>query len=107
MAQQPETSVAYQDIAIEQELLGAVLLRNSALDHVAGKVRAEDFYYAEHQELFREMERRRALGTPITPTTVREIWQPGQKLTNGMVVEVDAQPFVAAQTNAPFGGKQP
>jgi replicative DNA helicase len=82
-----EAPPAYQDVSTEAELLGAILLDNNSLDNIAGRISARDFYVVEHQELFAEMERRRALGKPITPTTVREIWQPGHKLANGVPIE--------------------
>jgi replicative DNA helicase len=62
--------VPLHDISLEQELLGALLLRNDDFDVVAA-LQPDHFYEPLHRALFDEMRRKFTRGEPATPLTVR------------------------------------
>lgn len=68
---EPLAGVPLHNIEIEQGLLGALLLRNSNFDVLAGKLQAEHFFEPLHQTIFSEIARKVGLGEAATPLTVR------------------------------------
>lgn len=60
-----ESGLPPQNIAVEQSLLGSVLLYNEAFDDVDPLVSPEDFYRDTHQIVWREIRELRLVGKPV------------------------------------------
>lgn len=93
-------------IAAEQELLGAILLNNEALDVVANIVSADDFSEAIHGLLFSAFAAARNDGRTITTTLAAAALEAGgaEKLSDDMTVAQYIARLAAAATtvvNAP------
>lgn len=74
------------DIQIEQELLGCVLIYNSAHRFVADIVRPEHFFEPLHQEIFDICGKLITMGKPATPTTVKTFLPADLMIAEGMTV---------------------
>lgn len=59
-------------IEAEQSVLGGLLLDNRAYDRIASEVRAEDFYTAAHQTIYRTITSMLDRGEPVDVVTVSE-----------------------------------
>jgi replicative DNA helicase len=71
------------DEEAEAAIVGAVLLRNEALDEVADMISAGDFYVPAHAAVFRAMQNLRKRGRPIDTVTLQG--QMGDDDTLGLV----------------------
>lgn len=67
------TAEALFDDAAERSVLGAVLVRNDALDDVADILEPEHFRRSAHASLFRAMRSLQAHGQPIDPLTLTAV----------------------------------
>lgn len=56
----------------EMGVLGAMLLRNELIDQLSADLVAEDFYWPEHQDLFRAMLELHSQGKPVDPVTIAD-----------------------------------
>jgi replicative DNA helicase len=76
-----------QAIEAEQSVLGALLLSNEAYDHVAGELKAADFYQAAHQVIFKAITQLLDRGEPADVVTVSDaIERAGQSEQTGGLV---------------------
>lgn len=66
-----EAPLPPNNVEVEQGLLGALLLDNRQLPVVSGLVRAEDFFWRDHQEIFTCISDLIAAGRPATSVTVK------------------------------------
>ena len=69
-----------QNLEAEQAVLGAVLLQGEALITAMERVRSEDFYTAEHQQIFDAMVELGEAGQPIDLVTLTAYLQDHQQL---------------------------
>jgi replicative DNA helicase len=75
-----ERRVPPHNLDAEASILGGVLLRNEALNHIESLV-AEDFYDPRHREVFAAMKALELKSRPIDPVTIEEQLQKSGKLT--------------------------
>src|SRR6266545_1456151 len=66
-----ERRIPPHNLDAEASILGGVLLRNDALNHIDTLV-AEDFYDPKHREVFAAMKALEARSKPIDPVTLEE-----------------------------------
>ena len=52
----------------EQAVLGAAMLDNSRVDELSGLINAEDFYFPEHQKIWRSIVELMQKNTPGLPS---------------------------------------
>ena len=73
-----------QAIEAEQSVLGALLLSNEAYEHIAGELKAADFYQAAHQAIFKAIAGLLDRGEPADVVTVSDaIERGGQSAQTG------------------------
>ena len=84
MASYPADSepLPHHSIDAEQQLLGAMLIDNRAMDMAAPIVQADHLFEPIHREIYREAERLRGLGKVVTPVTLHDAFPAGQKVEN-------------------------
>jgi replicative DNA helicase len=61
-----------QSIEAEQSVLGGLLLDNSTWDSIADRLRAEDFYRRDHQQIFTAIAELSARSEPSDAVTLAE-----------------------------------
>lgn len=74
------------DIQIEQEVLGCLLVYNSAHKLIEGVIRVEDFYEPLHQEIFDICSKLILMGKLATPSTVKSFLPNDFEVFEGMKV---------------------
>jgi replicative DNA helicase len=94
----PLDRVPPSNIELEQQLLGAVLINNEALNYTAGLVDAEHFYEPLHQEIFRICTTLVAAGKQATPVTVKT-FLPDTKIAGQVTVSQYLARLAAAATS--------
>jgi hypothetical protein len=62
------------NVAVEQSLLGALLVQNAAYHRVSGFLRAEHFSYAVHARIYDAIARLINTGTPANPPTLKHFF---------------------------------
>ena len=67
-----EEKLIPQNIAAEQSVLGALLIDNTAINRVVGKLKKEDFYRPAHQITYEAMLNLHARNIPIDMVTITE-----------------------------------
>jgi replicative DNA helicase len=70
----------------EQALLGAILVANEAVERIAGRVEADDFFDPLHGEIFKIALRMRAEGKAVTPITLRPYFSSAPAIDNQTTV---------------------
>ena len=84
MAQVNHYELPPQAIEAEQSVLGALLLSNEAYEHIAGELKAGDFYQAAHQVIFKAIAGLLDRGEPADVVTVSDaIDRGGQSAQTG------------------------
>lgn len=63
------------NILAEQELLGAILINNEALDAVSGFLKSEHFFDPLHGRIFKAAQRRIQAGHKTTPVTLKSVFE--------------------------------
>jgi replicative DNA helicase len=69
-------------VSAEQSVTGGILLDNQSYQQVAGRLNDSDFYFEEHQLIFRAMADMANNNKPIDILTVAE-WMKGRFVTRG------------------------
>lgn len=74
------------DLALEQGVLGAILLDNANFEIVSSRIEAEHFYEQMHGQLYRIIAARIASGQSVTATSMRQFVADWPDIDDGMPV---------------------
>ena len=88
----------------EKSVLGAALISKEAAELVSEKLKPDDFYYPEHQEIFRSMQALNYKGTPVDAVTLMDMLESTGKLSQigGMAYITELSLYTPSAANVRY-----